>query len=184
MKQVDGITSCYLRAAFDRKSVKRIVKSFKQAVKDNVFGDFDTIAVRGLSGLVFGQTLAYAVDKNLLIIRKKDESSHSDYEIEGFTEIKNYIIVDDFINTGRTVGTIAKETKTHVNFLNCGTIIPKLVGCFLWNTSSYNPGYTLKANRSLNYYDYKEWESIPLVCYQDFKDSKELYKIEYAYNCD
>lgn len=81
----------------------RFKKRLKHAVKKLKDVDFDTVAVSGHSGVIFGSALAIAMDKKLVIVRKKSdkENSHSWLYVEG--EIgKKYIVVDDFISSGTT----------------------------------------------------------------------------------
>lgn len=68
--------------------------------------DFDTIAVRGNSGLLLGSPLAIKMKKDLLIIRKDSERSHSGNKVEGWGFRQKILIVDDFIETGNTIDDI------------------------------------------------------------------------------
>lgn len=61
---------------------------------------FGAIACRGVSGMVIAPALAIELKKDLIICRKED--AHSRSAIEG-RMWSNYIIVDDFIESGRTV---------------------------------------------------------------------------------
>jgi len=70
--------------------------------------DFDTIAVCGVSGLLLGPILAYEMGKRLVVVRKKDDSSHSCSMIEGYCGDK-YVIVDDLIASGATVNLIRQH---------------------------------------------------------------------------
>lgn len=63
---------------------------------------FDTIVVRGNSGLVLGSVVSYLMEKNLYIVRKSVEPSHTNARAEGnFGE--RWIFLDDFIASGSTV---------------------------------------------------------------------------------
>lgn len=125
----DGVNSEYLRGAFQKTNFKRVIDIFSQALENNIFGDFDAIAVRGTSGLLFGPTLSYLNDKRLAIVRKK-ESSHSTCDIEGHIKFNRYIIVDDFVSSGDTIEIIRK---------NIIEVNPEaeLVGVFLWSAHDY-----------------------------------------------
>lgn len=107
----------YLSPVLNLKSRKNSMERAIRSIRNNIGVDgFDTIAVRGISGVTFGTLLAHALEKNLCIIRKKD-GSHSSNKIESGQNIQGrYIIVDDLVDTGRTVGkiiqTIKKEEKT------------------------------------------------------------------------
>lgn len=70
--------------------------------------DFDTVVVRGVSGLLIGPIIAYVMDKKLLVVRKPPEAGHSAYVVEGSWG-KRAIIVDDFICSGETIRSIGSE---------------------------------------------------------------------------
>lgn len=65
--------------------------------------DFDTIAVTGVSGLVVGPILAHLMQKQLFVLRKDNESAHTMAMHSGLLPEEKYVIVDDFIESGRTV---------------------------------------------------------------------------------
>jgi len=69
-----------------------------------IHADYDTIAVRGVSGLTVGSILAHMLQKHLIIVRKDGESSHGK-PVEGVVNSR-YIIVDDFEVSGNTVNVI------------------------------------------------------------------------------
>ncbi len=87
---------------------------------------FDTIVVHGVSGLVIGATLAYLLKKQLCIVRKHDEYSHSACKVEGH-EPERYIFVDDFISGGATLRHV--RDRLHDRFPNAAC-----VGVYLWHT--------------------------------------------------
>lgn len=82
---------------------------------------FDSIAVRGTSGVSLGAVTAYMLNKGLCIVRKPNENRHSDYDIEGPIGDR-YVIVDDFISTGETVKTIVASLK-EVSSAECVGVI-------------------------------------------------------------
>lgn len=90
--------------------------------------NFDAIAFRGMSGTIFAAPLAMQLKKQLLLVRKKD-GSHSDYDVEGDYDIINYIIVDDFVSTGKTIKCIRDKVKKNIS----GS---KLVGLYLYGPMS------------------------------------------------
>lgn len=67
---------------------------------------FDSIAFRGLSGSLIAPILAYELGKTLLAVRKRKREGHSDRTVEGDYGARRYIIVDDFIQSGKTINTI------------------------------------------------------------------------------
>jgi adenine/guanine phosphoribosyltransferase-like PRPP-binding protein len=70
--------------------------------------EFDAIAFTGMSGALLAPTLALRLEKNLLMVRKPGDS-HSGMRVEGDKAALRYVIVDDFMASGRTVRTILKE---------------------------------------------------------------------------
>ncbi len=98
--------------------------------------DCDTLAVRGNSGLLIGSVLASKWDKDLIIVRKDEESSHSDEQVEGWGYEQKILIVDDFIETGSTIGAIYESLMN-----SCDS--PTILGILLYSevfkkqTSSY-----------------------------------------------
>lgn len=73
--------------------------------------EFDTIAVRGVSGLLLGPGVAMVMGKSLIVVRKHEEDRHSPHICEGDRGTKRYVIVDDFMDTGATVEAIIHDVK-------------------------------------------------------------------------
>jgi adenine/guanine phosphoribosyltransferase-like PRPP-binding protein len=69
--------------------------------------EFDAIACRGLSCLLIAPIVAMRLNKTLIIIRK-GEKTHSTRVLEGDHGAKQYLILDDFIDSGDTVREIGK----------------------------------------------------------------------------
>jgi adenine/guanine phosphoribosyltransferase-like PRPP-binding protein len=91
-----------------KTSLAKAIATLKRHFK---LKDIDTIAVRGVSGMVMGAQLALKLNKNLCVVRKKD-GSHSDNDVEsGMAFQGNYIILDDLIDTGATIKAILKKIK-------------------------------------------------------------------------
>lgn len=101
-------TSGYISKGFDPRHVRRILKESKILLK-NV--KYDAIAVRGVSGMLFGPLLAYLLKKELIVVRKPKttEDSHAVYQAESRIDEGIYIIVDDLMATGHTISSIVKE---------------------------------------------------------------------------
>jgi adenine/guanine phosphoribosyltransferase-like PRPP-binding protein len=87
---------------------KHRAKTIEMAVECLSKFDFDTIVVTGVSGLLLGPIVAHLMGKNIAVIRKHSETSHSANRIEGELG-KRYVILDDFICTGDTVIKIKRE---------------------------------------------------------------------------
>lgn len=68
---------------------------------------FDSIAYTGHSGALVAIPVAIALKKHLIIVRKPHEKSHG-VAIEKDNNAKRCLIVDDFIETGKTIRRIKK----------------------------------------------------------------------------
>ncbi len=86
--------------------------------------EFDTIAVRGISGISVGSILAHALDKSIAIVRKEGtENTHSENQMESSFEVEKYVIVDDFVSSGETLYHIERRMKqAHPNALCIGML--------------------------------------------------------------
>lgn len=103
--------------------IKETVKKIKAFQKKN---PFDAIAFRGSSGAALAFPLADKLNVGLIHIRK--DKSHYRGIYEGVSNIKSYIIVDDVIETGKTIKKIIK----HVAAYNDDA---ELKAIFLYNTN-------------------------------------------------
>lgn len=77
---------------------------------------FEVIAVTGLSGLLVAPTVAMELGKYLVVVRKEDEKRHSDFEVEGCRGGYNYVILDDFLQSGNTVCRILTRVGRHTDY--------------------------------------------------------------------
>jgi adenine/guanine phosphoribosyltransferase-like PRPP-binding protein len=93
--------------------------------------EFDAIAVCGYSGAIAGSILAYAMNKNLVIVRKESEDCHSPLTREGVM-CGDYIIVDDLVNSGSTIEKIVNEVDDLCEYAECR-------GVLLWNNFDDKP---------------------------------------------
>jgi adenine/guanine phosphoribosyltransferase-like PRPP-binding protein len=93
--------------------VERCVRFLQQwEAKGNTF---TTIAVRGLSGLLIAPMVAAELGKTLLVVRKVERTGHGSSPVEGDISAQNYIILDDFIDSGKTVRTIMEAIEEATN---------------------------------------------------------------------
>lgn len=103
--------------------------------------EFDTVVGTGLSGSLFGLTLAHTMDKNLLIIRKPGAKSHSHRRAEG-TLGKRWIFVDDLVDTGETLcrvkGEVLKFRRLDIP-RNEPRFKSEYVGRYLYNDMRFTP---------------------------------------------
>jgi adenine/guanine phosphoribosyltransferase-like PRPP-binding protein len=63
---------------------------------------FDSIACCGISGLMVAPQIAEILDKNIVVVRKKDDKSYSSFIVEGASPYL-YIVIDDLICSGNTL---------------------------------------------------------------------------------
>lgn len=93
---------------------KRITGALKNIRAREVnYGDvFDTIAYQGASGAITASIIAHRLKKPLLLVRKpEDTKGHSPYMLEGPKVVRRYLIVDDFMSSGRTYEAIREAVK-------------------------------------------------------------------------
>ncbi len=85
--------------------------------------DFNVVVFRGFSGAVIGPTVAMKLNKRWALIRKSTDKTHSWKTIEGKIW-GNYVIIDDFINTGVTINSIIEQVKAlNGNFPTCVGVV-------------------------------------------------------------
>jgi hypoxanthine phosphoribosyltransferase len=145
MKPEQTVVSSYLESAFDdqRRMVRHIAKTIKGSKLK-----FDTIAFRGMSGCLVAPTLAYVLNKYMIMIRKDNEKSHSSFKVEGNVNARRVLIVDDFVSTGETVQIIIDMIRTYVTE-SCGRTADappvQLVGvaCYRGHYSAYTQNFWL-----------------------------------------
>ncbi len=90
--------------------------------------EFDAIAFRGLSGALLAAPLAARLKKELILVRKDEDKTHSAFRVEGFRATKRYIIADDLISTGATCQAITEAIKNFAYHAVC-------VGALVFNNS-------------------------------------------------
>jgi len=76
--------------------------------------EFDSIVVRGVSGIVVGSPVALALDKPLVVVRKPDEQNHdgSRMVVNRHHLGKWVVFLDDFRATGETEKEIRREVES------------------------------------------------------------------------
>ena len=97
-----------------------------EAHKDN----FDCIAVTGYSSTIIGAIVAGQLGKNINIVRKDDENSHSPWSVEGAVGVR-YIFIDDLVASARTLKRVHEKMK----LMQC-----KLYGVYLYLSGEYHRG--------------------------------------------
>ncbi len=123
-----------------KATVNRVVKNLKNLKKKL---KFNAIAFRGASGAGVAFPVSAITGIPVIYVRKKNESTHG-CGVEGpDTPVRRYIILDDFVDSGKTVKAIIKEiTKQPVGEVwnRQGEIVnevhPECVGVCLYDYTS------------------------------------------------
>lgn len=84
------------------------------ATLEKVKDKFDVIAFRGMSGALVAPAVAARLGKDLIMVRKTTDNSHSYLATEGRVNCKSFVIIDDFAQSGETVRTIFREVLEFV----------------------------------------------------------------------
>ena len=123
-----------MNALFSKDEQRRCIRKAKEALKPL---DYDGILVSGGVSGMFGAVLASHLKKEIVVARKKDVSTASDYKLEGITEQLKLVFVDDLICSGETLKhcwRLVKDTNK-----KC-----KLVGAWLYDRGEFCTIGTLK----------------------------------------
>lgn len=123
------VLSSYLESVMTPESYQRTLnRAIDKIERSNI--QFDTIAFRGVSGAAIGFPLAALLNKNVLVVRKYEDNSHSRRGVEGnLVDGAKVLIVDDFIFSGQTIETIQNSLSDEFSGWN---FHHKLVGIFLY----------------------------------------------------
>jgi orotate phosphoribosyltransferase len=151
------VSSDYLQPALEHKQVARTVKALVALIKHTNL-KFSTIVFRGMSGALIAPIVAYKLHKQLAIVRKQGDGSHSGARLEGHVNFKHYIIIDDFIRSGSTIATILSTVQE----LNPHAVQCMAIFCYRrygetnrsWKFNDLIPQYSLilKNNNILDFY--------------------------------
>jgi len=79
---------------------------------------YDAIVCSGTSGMIVVPQIAELLKKNIIIIRKKNDNSYSDFIVEG-PHTNQYIIIDDLICSGSTVKYIINNIREESSRSKC-----------------------------------------------------------------
>ncbi|CAB4196676.1 Phosphoribosyltransferase domain [uncultured Caudovirales phage] len=84
---------------------------------------FDTIVFTGMSGAAVAFPLSLALNTSLVCIRKVNDNSHYPFSFEGNANVKDYIIVDDFISIGTTIRNVLSKMAKAKPKATCKAIL-------------------------------------------------------------
>jgi len=93
-----------------KATVNRVVRYLEKLQKEV---KFDAIAFRGTSGAAIAYPVSAIAGYHLINVRREPYKHHHGSKIEasGNRKIHRYIILDDFIESGRTIKTIIRVIK-------------------------------------------------------------------------
>lgn len=136
----DYLGKIYCTSDFS-KTINRLAAQIISFKKKHPIG---AIAFTGTSGASVAYPLSYKLKIPLICIRKGRHHAYSNFE--GRTDAKTYVIVDDFIESGRTILRIKKIVKTKSD--------AKLIAIFLYNSNQPDEeivkGVPIITNRTKN----------------------------------
>lgn len=125
------VVTDYLGDVFHRDQfqgmVKRAIEKAHQIMIDH---PFEAIAFTGTSGSAIAYILGYTLDVPLICIRKDTEKAHykswdsqSEQRFEGYAGARTYLIVDDFISSGKTVERIMQAIYDKCPQCRCAAML-------------------------------------------------------------
>ena len=111
------MASCYLKDIFSvqRTGYENIIKKVRKKVKTLMDQTgVDTLVFTGVSGMAVGFPITRSLKLRPVVVRKTTRGVHGYHkvEIDGAPTGK-FIIIDDCIDTGKTIRRILKEIETY-----------------------------------------------------------------------
>ena len=100
----------YSDTLFIVEKLRPTAKAALRAVRrvENALGRPVHVAVTGKSGIAMAFAMAMLEDIQIVTIRKTNETSHGS-KIEGVGTLADYVILDDFVDSGDTVRRVVRE---------------------------------------------------------------------------
>ena len=144
----------YLGHVFDpARFPKSVDKTLAAAERLKKCSGFDTIAFTGMSGAAMAFLLSHWMDVPLLCVRKKTDSSHfvnsfPPRYLEGHTEVRKYLIVDDFIASGATMQYMIDTINEQNSRAECvGILLYAAYSDSQWTHPTTRKSYTTTSSR-------------------------------------
>jgi adenine/guanine phosphoribosyltransferase-like PRPP-binding protein len=130
----------YLTKVFNYKEQSKAIRTLKEILnKKNL--KFDGFVVMGVSGITMGSILARSLRKELAIIRKPNDGSHSYYLMENLKAGHTYVFLDDLIASGTTYYIVKQNVKDKG---------AKLLGALLYHPQTKNGNPTYQSCKTIN----------------------------------
>lgn len=143
MSNIEVPAYSHLTFITDPRTLPIIIDKTTEAITDRRWAqEAEAIVFSGYSGAMVGGAVCAATGQYPVIVRKANDEGgdhgrdHGD-KIEGAGGTYSYIILDDFIASGRTMRRIYEEMKTYRPDARC-------VGVVLWSSNSWNSTFTFK----------------------------------------
>jgi len=133
------VSACsHLYKVLDPETRGKVIAKCIKVLKPHL-NKFDAIAVCGYSMALIGPSVADAIGKPIIIVRKSNRNTASQFPVEGVV-CNRYIIIDDLICSGTTINRVIKKIKEEHNTK------AKLVGIYLYTIeqSSYYTNRQIK----------------------------------------
>lgn len=124
----------------DPKPRQRAITEAVRALRTSAL-EFDVIVCCGMSGALVAPDVARKLNKKLVIVRKRDGSHGHDVELCFNEDIGNYVIVDDLIESGKTIKLIRRRLHCYKG---------RCVGIYLYNQSPLAPFIKLFKEKNLH----------------------------------
>jgi len=119
------IKSMYLGKLFKSEERNKIIDRVSRHINElNLC--FDTVVFTGNSGSLIVPEIAIKLNKPFTLVRK-EKNSHSCLDIEGYWNFFKYLIIDDCVESGKTIERIVNIENKNMNFTS------KLIGIYTYN---------------------------------------------------
>jgi adenine/guanine phosphoribosyltransferase-like PRPP-binding protein len=138
----------YIKECFNRKDQDQTIRDIKTLITKHKL-QFDGFIVTGISGIVMGSILCRILRKDLVIVRKDGDGSHSTYSVENYKPNKKYIFLDDLVCSGKTFRNVEEKMNVAFSDLKYSYLYPfdkkfdkksKIIGKLLYSGGpTYDP---------------------------------------------
>ncbi len=115
----------YYSNAIDSEILDRILKNLTNIRID--YPEIEGFALTGYSGVCLASLIKFQFpSRGVVLVRKPDDSTHACESVEGNTECKKLMFIDDCIETGATFNRVREYLKeidaevTHIGLFQAG----------------------------------------------------------------
>jgi hypothetical protein len=123
----------YIEPVLDHEKRKEVVPLILNIIeKIQLTQEIGAIACMGASGLGLAPIISWLTGLPLLIVDKDDEASHSETMVRGGANSSSYIILDDFIESGRNLCHIKYCIEDELNCDNDRGLETNCIGVILY----------------------------------------------------